>query len=330
MSKFIFNVKIDSSKTAGSKAKEDVVNILKNNNFKVIEITASNRNIFKYFCNFMFLKNMNKNIKPNDLIVYQYPEYSKLIKNHVMHLINKNLGIKSCIIIHDINSLRSVEKVGEKEELDFFNRFDKIIAHNQKMMDWLIMKGIKSDKLINLEIFDYLDTNECQNKKREYPLIFAGNLAKSTFLSKWKYNTKVNLFGINPNLPYPGVIRYQGAYDANELIGKLEGNFGLVWDGDSLQRCSGITGEYMKFNNPHKVSLYISAGIPIIIWKEAALSEFVESNKIGFTVDSLDEIDQILSEITDQEYLDLIKNTIKIKKLLKSGHYTLAAISKIK
>ena len=32
---------------------------------------------------------------------------------------------------------------------------------------------------------------------------------------------------------------------------------GLVWDGDSCSSCSGVCGEYLKINNPHKISFYL-------------------------------------------------------------------------
>ena len=60
----------------------------------------------------------------------------------------------------------------------------------------------------------------------------------------------------------------------------MDQNFGLVWDGTSLDGCNGRYGEYLKFNNPHKTSLYLSCGIPVIIWKEAALADFVEEHKV--------------------------------------------------
>jgi hypothetical protein len=30
-----------------------------------------------------------------------------------------------------------------------------------------------------------------------------------------------------------------------ELIKNLQGRYGLVWDGDALDTCSGLTGEYL-------------------------------------------------------------------------------------
>mgnify|MGYP007079152982 FL=1 len=66
----------------------------------------------------------------------------------------------------------------------------------------------------------------------------------------------------------------KGFVRSDELIATAEGDFGLVWDGFSVDACTGNFGEYLKYNNPHKTSLYIRCELPVIIWDQAALSDF--------------------------------------------------------
>ena len=40
---------------------------------------------------------------------------------------------------------------------------------------------------------------------------------------------------------------YFGSFLPDELPVALEGGFGLVWDGDSAETCSGVFGEYLRF-----------------------------------------------------------------------------------
>ena len=56
-----------------------------------------------------------------------------------------------------------------------------------------------------------------------------------------------------------------GSFLPDELPSALEGSFGLVWDGDSSKTCSGVFGEYLRYNNSHKASLYLASGFPIIV-----------------------------------------------------------------
>ena len=53
---------------------------------------------------------------------------------------------------------------------------------------------------------------------------------------------------VNKVITFTGIfdeLKYKATY-------KMEGSFGLVWDGTSKDTCIGGFGEYLKFNNPHK------------------------------------------------------------------------------
>ena len=106
------------------------------------------------------------------------------------------------------------------------------------------------------------------------------------------------------------------------------GGFGLVWDGDSAHTCSGMYGEYLKINNPHKASLYLASGFPIIVWKQSALADFVRNNNCGILVNSLFEIAETLKSISEDEYQEMIKNSKRIGEKIRQGHYLKIAVEK--
>lgn len=104
--------------------------------------------------------------------------------------------------------------------------------------------------------------------------MIAGNLSpeKSRYLYKLRkldMDLKFDLYGLN----YEQVDfqkenwNYKGVFSPEELVSVLQGDYGLVWDGDELLSCSGSTGEYLKYNNPHKVSLYIAASFRLLFGK---------------------------------------------------------------
>ena len=121
---------------------------------------------------------------------------------------------------------------------------------------------------------------------------------------------------------------YKGSYDADILPDIMEGDYGLVWDGTEITTCAGNTGDYMRYNNPHKVSLYIAAELPIIIWKQAALADFVMKNQIGITVESLDEIEGEILNITDEQYCAFKRNLKELSKRVQSGYYLKTALQR--
>ena len=83
--------------------------------------------------------------------------------------------------------------------------------------------------------------------------------------------------------------------------------------------CSGNTGEYLKYNNPHKLSLYMASGLPVIVWKKSAIAEFVLSNNVGIAVDSIFEIKDNINKITDEQYADMRKNYLLYKNVYVTG-----------
>ena len=152
--------------------------------------------------------------------------------------------------------------------------------------------GIPLEKMIELDIFDYLIGKEGEKiqergkRKPGYSCIIAGNLdkQKSAYVYELPKDIAFDLYGPNYTGQAGGNICYHGSFPPAELPYELEGNFGLVWDGISVDTCAGVYGEYLKVNNPHKTSLYLASGIPVFIWKEAALAEFVEQERVGIKI----------------------------------------------
>ena len=88
-------------------------------------------------------------------------------------------------------------------------------------------------------------------------------------------------------------------------------------------------GKYLLYNNPHKTSLYLLCGLPVIVWKKAAIAKFIEKELIGITLNSLDELDALLANLKTEDYAIMISNVEKIKVKVASGHYLTQAIKKV-
>ena len=74
--------------------------------------------------------------------------------------------------------------------------------------------------------------------------------------------------------------------------------------------------------------MYLASGIPVIIWKEAAIAKFIEENNAGVVVDSLVEIENVLNNITEKEYAQIKKNVEQIGMKLREGYYYKKALEK--
>lgn len=316
--------------TAGLKAKQDIVKILQKEGFNTLGIPVSKNQLQRLLAGNLYWKRALKNVQPGDTVFYQYPAYSRILGDIFFKQLKNKSYVKKVIILHDIDSLRHLKNKPKdiKRELSFFNSFDIIIAHNQKMKRWLVQNNV-FPPIVCLELFDYLEENTAVEANKKSPILFAGNLGKAPFLEKLSINTKIDLFGINQAEKYPKNIDYQGAYPPNELASHLNGSFGLIWDGDSIHECDGIIGKYMQFNNPHKTSLYLALGIPIIIWDQSALADFITEHQIGFTINDLKKLDNKLANISDEEYELMRKNAMQLSIKLQDGFFIKKALSEV-
>ena len=90
--------------------------------------------------------------------------------------------------------------------------------------------------------------------------------------------------------------------------------------------CQGQSGQYLKYNNPHKLSLYLSSGLPVVIWKDAAEAKYVMDKKVGIAVGSLTELKSIFDDMDENSYYELCENVKFISKKLRKGHFATKAI----
>ncbi|MBT8943652.1 galactofuranosyltransferase, partial [Lactobacillus delbrueckii subsp. bulgaricus] len=82
----------------------------------------------------------------------------------------------------------------------------------------------------------------------------------------------------------------------------LNSGFGLIWYGSSIETCDGAFGNYLRYNDPHKLSLYLASALPVIIWSQAAEASFIIDNNLGLTIDSLNDLPKVLNKVTKEEY----------------------------
>lgn len=206
------------------------------------------------------------------------------------------------------------------------------------MKQYLTGKGIAASKIVCLELFDYLlDTNgEVSQHNTDFHILsIAGNLSHQK--TKYIYDlvdSGLDAYALNLYGPfYEGKtsdhVQYMGQFPAASLPYQITNGFGLVWDGDSADTCTGHFGEYLKINNPHKLSLYMACGVPVFVWKKAAVADFVNKYHVGICIDHLSDINIVMNTITESEYVELKKNAEAIHSQVTSGYYIKKALCSI-
>lgn len=322
---------------AGNKAKTDIEQIMATEGYINIGLpqTRYKNTVIAFLLTLAGVLKTPFSLKKGDRLVLQYPlkKYFTFICR-MAHL----RGAKVIVVIHDLGSFRR-KKLTAEQEIQRLSHADYIIAHNDRMKQWLIEHQCQVP-VGTLEIFDYLSETKAAPRplpSPPYGVVYAGalNLRKNTFLYEigkhvrsYHFNLYGNGFEIEKaagkeHFNYKGFVRF------DELIATAEGNFGLVWDGFSTEACTGDFGEYLQYNNPHKTSLYIRCELPVIIWEKAALSDFVRKNEIGICIASLNELDSILASLTPEQYATMKQNVAALSERLQNGYYIKKALSEI-
>lgn len=321
----------------GNKAKNDIECILTGIGAVNIGLkrTDINSKVISFVVNLVGILKACLLMRKGDTIVLQYPlkKYFSFVC-HVAHL----KGANPICIIHDLGAFRR-KKLTVKQEMKRLLNCDYIIASNKVMALWLKKQGLKKP-LGDLGLFDYLskggdvaeDAGSGDGKRK---VVFAGGLSmkKTAFIVKlsecsltsWLldvYGNKDDLQGVQEN----SQISFKGFIPSEEFVNHVKADFGLAWDGNSIDTCSGNFGEYLRWNSPHKVSFYLRSGLPVIIWREAAVASLIEQFGVGITINSLEELNQKLASLSDEQLLSMKVNAKNLAKKLNEGYFLKQAL----
>lgn len=242
--------------------------------------------------------------------IVQYPVSSKIIFPWVLRL-QRLLGNKVTILIHDIQTVRYGRDLSP--DLRVFRLASRLITHTEAMSSWIHEQGITTPTVAT-QLFDYYTDDNFRPKedllRRKQEIVFAGYLKKSSFfapLSAFDFkNLTFNLYGkIDEGFHVSGNVCYKGVFQSNHTS-TVEGGWGLVWDGTSIDTCEGDLGQYLRLIASHKLSLYLVMGIPVIVWKESAEADFVVREGLGIAVASLKELPERIAAISDEAYSPML------------------------
>ena len=337
MNRVTINEKIGLTYNASSKARDDVAYFLgtyeskDKNKYRVLgknDKSLTQSKLGKAWVGINVLVKIFFSLKAGDIIFVQ--SSFKIVKK--LDIIRKLRKSKSILLIHDLDALRDSYEDTEKnnKEIQILNKQDVVIVHNDAMIQELKRRNCQA-KMVSLKMFDYY--TEISEIKRKYQqhnkeICFAGNLdpLKTGFLYKLDADdTKITINVYGKKEKEFSKLCYCGCYKPEELPSVLQGQFGLIWEGNDYQYCED-EHPYIMFNNPHKASLYIVSCLPIIVWEKAAIAEFIKEKKIGITINNLKEIEAKINSITEEEYGVMMENIKIVRKELIDGKYLHQAI----
>lgn len=340
MENYYVTVNRSAENTAWEKSVADVESFLDSIGFKPVSVQRCVISTETYLPEVLSPGPENKGI-----LLIQFPRilFDGFNLKWFLGYMKKNFGsYKLVALVHDLDSIRFGDFFATDilAEVPLLNGFDYLITVNDAMLDVLKNHGAVS-KLRSMSVFDYaIENNQVIRRQDSQTLsvAFAGNLkySKSQFVYELdKLNLgqiRISLYG--PYLdsdkfkPSANVI-YRGEFPPEDLPGVMNEDFGLCWDGNRLDCCSGKHGEYFKYSNPHKVSLYLAMGMPVIVSEEISTAKFIKKEHAGIIIRSLYELPEILNNITKSEYQELKNNCSRLSEKLRNGYYLKQAVQSI-
>lgn len=273
-------------------------------------------------------------LRKGDVLLLQYPlkkYYDFIVKKAVKH------GVKVVTLIHDLGSFRR-KKLTVDEEISRLNRSHILMVHTNEMAEWLRCHGI-TVPIIEIGLWDYISDapfpDEIEkNIGEKVTLVYAGDLRPKS--NNWIYelvredsDLRLRLYGDGFNsADKTPEITWEGFADSNKLASLCDGDFGVVWYEDSLDDITGPIGQYLPYCASHKASLYLRAGIPIVIWEKAALARTLTQMGVAVAVPSLRDISQRIKSLSAEEYQDMRRKAQEIGKKISEGVYLSRALKK--
>jgi hypothetical protein len=174
-----------------------------------------------------------------------------------------------------------------------------------------------------INFFDFPVRPNDQPRQKSTTIAFTGNLVSAPFVQELHQIPGLTflVYGTGNKTPLTPSDRVliKGVQSPEQLAGTVEGSFGLVWNGDTATTLAGPAGAYLRINSPHKLSSYIISGLPVIAPKDSAAGKLVTELSLGFTVDSIYEIEEGINRLSEEEYRNMQEHCFEQANLISSG-----------
>lgn len=258
-------------------------------------------------------------VEEGDIVIFQSPTWNAASYDRALvNNIRTRKNIRLAIFIHDVITMM-FEGAPEKNLLEFiqiYNMADLVIVPSERMLAFLQEKGLTVKKTLVQSMWDLPFTGEVKTPEFRRQVFFSGSPKKFGFVSAWNYEIPLVLF-TNEQFEQKGQnIQPGGWKNTAELLMEYEkGGFGLIWE-------QTAPASYYIYHQPYKLSTYLAAGIPVIVEKGLAREQAILDYGLGFSVSSIKEAADIVTNISEEEYYQLVNNIKNISFLVRGGFFT--------
>lgn len=261
-------------------------------------------------------------VKANDTVILQLPTYAgDDVESHILALLLQN-KVRVVALLHDVDYLRFPQSHPQKPAIDYLNQFAAVMVSTAIERQRLVADGIQAPITV-IGPWGYQQTTDYVRPNYTRMVHYAGNLTalRSGFLAHVPAEMDLQAYGSNdgqPDLDFvvASNVHLHGVYSQFQLGTAISNGFGLVWDGN----LAGQFSEYGLVNMPHKLSLYLAQGIPVLAKSGTASGTFVKKNHLGFVGDSLADLEAQLQQVGQKQYDELVTRIALVAPLIRNGY----------
>lgn len=321
---------------AGGKFPRDIITIFARHGYRAIDFRELYGEFGWRYVRDYLLDWRRLSVIPEESIVVYIDQVSPIRSRHLAYKLLKDKNCSIIPLLEDIDILRNA--YGENVnygELSLLKDAKAIISQNSSMTQYLRNRGF-NQPIIDLQLLDFLDDTHKAFESAEHHMTvcYGGSLSnrQSGFLAKLpESRIQYLIFGSGELSGIEKVnVRYCGVFTVDECISKLRGDWGLVWNGQSLSIDQNDVGStYYNYVTPHKLSMYLLCGMPVIIYERAAAAEYVKQYHCGITISSLENLEEKLEQISSDEYFAMRQNVSELAKKISRGYFTEQAINRL-
>lgn len=264
------------------------------------------------------LEGITSSVEKGDIVIVQLPSWNLIgYEKALLDVIRMQEDIKIAVFIHDfIPMMFGSTEADYQETIEVYNMADLLIVPSEALLGVLREKGLEVEKVLFQPMWDFPFSGDLQMPEFRRQIFFSGSPERFQHVTSWNYEVTLKWFTHADFKADEQNIKVEGWRNMIELLAEYtKGGFGLVWEQTSQSH-------YYRYNQPHKLCTYLAAGIPVIMQRGLLHERTVQERGLGVVVDSLEEAADVVKNITEEEYQELVMNIRNISFLIKEGFFT--------
>lgn len=265
-------------------------------------------------------------MRETDVLLYPFPSGKGREKEDLDFLTKvKERNVRLILITLNVDYLR-YDNSDKKSTIDALKQADVLITLSYAMNQQLLADGVFVPMVV-LDLHDYLVDGNITESKYTNKLIFAGSPYKATYMQSWQSHIPIDIFAREEAIDHidqlHDSISYTGYLTPDKMPNLINYGFGLAFDVDSD---AGHFANYQQVNLSHKVSLFLAAGLPILVNAKAASAPILRSANAALVIDSIGDIEDIFYSMDESQYRNLAQGATKLGSLVRDGFFYTKAI----